>query len=167
MDLQKELDKASKEIFRFEALQEYFSDGSNERENETMQQWREKGEIDMNLMKHWHGFIKKKTKTGVKMTWVRLVEFPLTEYTKKALWIYERRGEYGIEIRIITKNVFDKLGVGLKDFYLIDNKDVLQMNYGKSNEYLGCELNNRELEKHKKYHKLLVENSVSVDNFKY
>ena len=89
MDLGKELDKSDKEIFRFEALQEYFSDRSDELENEINRQWENKGEIDMNLMKEWNDFIIKKVKENVKLIWVRLIKFPLNDYTKSSFppWV--------------------------------------------------------------------------------
>ena len=88
MDLRKELDNSNKEIFRFEALQEYFSDGSNKLENEINMQWKETGKIDMDLMREWHNFIKKKAKDNVRFVWVRLVELPLNDYTKSELYIF-------------------------------------------------------------------------------
>jgi hypothetical protein len=166
MDLYQELGNSSKEIFRFEALQEYFSDGSDALENEINRQWKEKGEIDMDLMKEWHGFIKRKVKSGVKMIWVKLAEFPLKDYTLASLYIYKRRVKYGIDIRIITKEKIDALKIAIKDFYLLDRKNVLLMNYGKFNEYFGCELD-KNLEKYTQYRNLLIENSVSVFDFNY
>ncbi len=163
MDFRKELDNAKKEIFRFEALQEYFSDGSNEIENEIKKQWKETGKVDMNLMKEWHEFISKKFKEGVKFFWVRLVKFPLNEYTKSELYIFKQRVKYGIDIRIITKENFDKLNIDVKDFYLVDDKVVL-MKYGENNEYIGCELN-KNLGKYKMCGDLLIKNSIPVTNF--
>lgn len=165
MDLMKELESAEKEIFRFEALQEYFSGGTDEEESEINRQWRETGEIDMDLMKEWHDFIQKKTAAGVKFLWIRLVKFPLNEYTKSSLYIYQRRARYGIDMRIITQEVFDTLDIELKDFYVVDDKAAL-MNYGKSNEFLNCEAS-QDSEKYKKYHDLLIKNSIPVREFKY
>lgn len=165
MNLMDELEKSNKEIFRFEALQEYFSDGSNEVGNEINRQWRETGEIDMNLMKKWHEFIKKKVQNGVKFIWIRLVEFPLNEYTKSGLYIYKKRLEFGIDIRIITKEKFDKLGIDVKDFYFLDGKAIV-MNYGKSNEFIDCELS-EDTEKYREAKELLIKNSVRVLDFKY
>ncbi len=167
MELGKELNKSIKEIFRFEALQEYFSDGSDEIENEISRQWREAGEIDMDLMEEWHDFIRKKVEEGVKMVWIRIVEFPLNDYTKSSLYIYKKRVEYGIDILVITKEIVDKLKIDVKDFYLLDGKKVLLMKYGKSNEYLGCKLDNKNIEKYKQYRDLLIENSLPVSDFNY
>ncbi|MBU0761249.1 MAG: hypothetical protein KJ600_05945 [Nanoarchaeota archaeon] len=167
MDLYKELDKSEKEIFRYEALQEYFSDGSDEIENKISQQWKEKGEVDMDLMKEWHDFISKKISGGVKMVWVRLVEFPLNEYTKSGLYIYKKRIKYGIDIRVITKEKFNKLNIEIKDFYIIDKTKILLMNFGNNNEYLGCELDSKNLQKYKESKDLLIKNSIPVSDFRY
>ena len=167
MDLGKELDNSTNEIFRFEALQEYFSDGSDELENEIKRQWKETSKIDMDLMKEWHDFIKKKHKKGVKFIWVRLVEFPLNDYTKLELYVFKKRVGYGIDIRVISKDKFEELKIDDKDFYLIDGKKVLLMNYGESNEYLGCESGNEEIETYKKHSALLIANSMSVLDFNY
>ena len=167
MDLGNELEKAHKEIFRFEALQEYFSDGSDEVENEINRQWAETGRIDMDLMKEWHDFITKKVKNGVKFIWVRLVEFPLNAYTKCELYIFKRRIIYGIDIRIIIKKKLDTLGLPVQDFYLLDKKNLLLMNYGVLNEYLGCEINNKNFSEYTKYKDLLVKHSVPISEFSY
>ena len=121
----------------------------------------------MDLMKDWHDFIKKKVKEGVKFVWVRLVEFPLNEYTKSELYTYKKRVTFGIDIRIITKEKRDELGVEVKDFYLFDDKKILSMNYGKSNEYINSEFKNEELEKYKNCMALLVQNSIPVEEFEY
>ncbi len=165
MDLDKELDKTKKEIFRFEALQEYFSDGSDELENEINRQWKETGKIDMNtdLMKDWHDFIKAKVEKGVKFTWVRLLSFPLNEYTKSEIYIFKKRVKYGINIMLINKEKFNTLKIDFKDFYLLDGKALL-MNYGKSNEYLGCECD-KNSEKYKGYKDLLINNSIPIKDY--
>ncbi len=166
MDLGKELDNSNKEIFRFEYLQEYFSDGSDKTENEINKQWKETHRIDMDLMKEWHDFIKAKAQNGVRFIWVRLVKFPLNEYTKSELYIFKKRVGYGINIRVITKEEYDKLEIDVKDFYLIDGKPLI-MNYGKNNEYLSCEYNNKNSEKYNKIKNLLIKNSVSISDFSY
>ncbi len=167
MDLGEELDKSGNEIFRFEALQEYFSDGSDVLQNEIEKQWREKNEIDMDLMKEWHEFIESKVKEGVKFSWVRLVKFPLNEYTKWSLYVYKKRVKYGIDIRIITKEKIEEFGVDIKDFYLIDEKNAFLMKYGKFNEYLDCEFDNKNLWRYKKIKDLLMAHSISVSDFDY
>lgn len=167
MDLMRELENSKEEIFRFEALQEYFSDNSNEIEKEISKQFKETGEIDMDLMKDWHEFIQRKTSRGVKMIWIRLLKFPLNEYTKSEVYIYKKRLKYGIDIHIITEDKFNQLKIKFKDFYLIDKTRPIKMNYGKSNEFLNCQSDKKNILEYIKYRKLLIRNSIPINGFNY
>ena len=166
MDLDKWLDSAKKSIFRFEFLQEYKIKDEEDFDKRMDEQFLKTGEVDMSLMKEWHDFIRSKTSSGVEMRWVRLVVIPINFYTKLSLHIYRKRLEFGIDIMVITQENFDKLNIKVNDFYLIDDENVLLMNYDDKKDFLGVTLDNKSLKKYLGYKKLLLENSVPVGEFK-
>src|SRR3989344_5994804 len=118
MDLQEQLDSAKKSIFRFEFFQDFRMKDEEDLDKRLNEQFLKTGDVEMSLMKEWHDYIKLKTDSGLEMKWVRLVVAPMNFYTKLSLHIYRKRIKYGIDIRVITKENFDKLEINIKDFYL-------------------------------------------------
>ena len=143
-------------MFRFEALQNY-DVGVDDMSNEQMIPW-------------WD-FIKEKTDAGVKMQRVRLIKYPLTEYTKTELIIHKKSVMYGDDIRTIDDDDFQKLksemlhaanlDINLKDFWLIDDRVCLQMQYDENGKWLGFEVDN-EVEKYIKIKEALLTNSKVI-----
>lgn len=114
------LQSATKSLFRWEALQEYGDDEEKD-------------------MSDWWDFIEEKKKTGVRMRRVRLISFPVTDYTRKEIEIHKLSSERGDDIRYIldakTGNIQDH-----PDFWLIDDLVVLLMKYTDNGKYKGFEV---------------------------
>lgn len=134
MDLGEYLDSAKRSLFRFEFLQEF--DIPSEREAAEL--WKREGKIDIQHMHEWWDFIASKTKQGVCMQRVRLVTYPLTDYTKRELAVFRETRKYGDDICIIIEEVFNPLCIPHKDFWLIDDIIALDMQYSPAGSYLGC-----------------------------
>lgn len=119
MDLMEYLESAEKSLFRWEALQEYKVDG----EDEGMDEW-------------WE-FIERKTRNGVAMERVRLIVFPMNDYTKKEVEVHKLSATHGDTIRFVDVRDMDDAYPSC--FWLIDDSLVLKMNYGPNGEYYGFE----------------------------
>jgi hypothetical protein len=160
MDLGEQLDSAKSSLFRFEGLQTY----DPTKKEEAFQKFLQTGVRDLSGMQEWWDFIRSKTSSGVVMQRVRLVTFPLTDYTRFELPAHARSVEQGDDIRIITEPVFSSLGINVKDFWMVDEAVVLRMQYDNGGLYLGCELeHNVEPYIHAKQH--LLEHSVLLKDF--
>ena len=133
MDLYQYLQSAQKSLFRFEALQEYKVEGD---------------EIDDKDLIEWWDFITSKTKSGVVMERVRLIVEPLTEYTKRELVIHAKSKTLGDDIKTIDEVVFNKLHIQQEDFWLIDEKLALIMQYSETGNYLSFDVIERDVEKY-------------------
>lgn len=147
MDLSEYLQSAQISLFRFEALQEYKID---------------KDGISNEKMENWWSFIKDKKNSGVSMKRVRLVSYPLNEYTKKELVIHRKSNSFGDDIKIINEDIFKTLKLNKKDFWLIDDKLVLLMNYSNEGEYFGFDIIEGNINSYLKNKKLLLKNSIDL-----
>lgn len=147
MDLYQYLQSANKSLFRFETLQEYKVDGDD---------------INDENMKEWWGFITSKTKQGVQMERVRLIVEPLTKYTEKELLLHKKSKTFGDDIRIIKEENFTSLNIEMKDFWLVDEKIVLRMNYSKDGEYLSFDIIENDVDYYIKTKNLLLINSSNL-----
>jgi hypothetical protein len=134
-------------VFRFESLQKY------EVEDEDMS---DEG------MREWWDFIIQKSGEGTLMQRVRLVIEPLTDYTRTELEIHKKSKDAGDDIRIIKGDIFNTLNINQEDFWLIDNKIVLKMNYSIHGEYTGFEVIESNIDKYLETKNLLIKNSISL-----
>jgi hypothetical protein len=122
MDLMDYLKQAKSSLFRYESLQDYpddFFDNADE------------------TMKEWWDFIRLKVSEGVKMERVRLITQPITEYVQTELRVHAKSALYGDSIKTINEKDFL---VGLSDFWLVDDKIVLLMNYDSQGHYLSFDV---------------------------
>jgi len=131
MDLMAYLNSAKNNIFRFEYFQCYADD------NEALEYWLKTNDVNQNDMREWWNFIEAKNKEGVKMSRVRRVLFPMNDYTKMELRIHELSNQRGDNVMIVLDDEFKKLNIIKKDFWLIDDEAVLEMNYSEDGYFLG------------------------------
>ncbi len=147
MDLYQYLQSAKSSLFRLEALQEFNVSGD---------------EIDSEEMQAWWKFISEKTSSGVLMQRVRLIIDPMTAYIKNELIAHRKSTTFGADVRVISGDVFDKLGVRAEDFWLIDDQIVLKMKYTTTGEYLGFEVDEVCASRYVETKKLLLESSTPL-----
>ncbi len=145
MELFEYLKSANKSLFRFESLQEYEVEGED---------------MSDEGMKEWWNFIIQKTQEGILMQRVRLVVEPLTEYTKNELEVHKKSKGIGDDIRIMKGDSFNTLNIKQEDFWLVDNKIVLRMNYSISGEYKGFDVIEENIEEYTETKDRLIKNSI-------
>ena len=151
-----------KSLFRFEGLQDY----STEDGDELVKFFIETGVLKEhpNDSDEWWKDIKDKNKRGIITQRVRLVKKPLTDYTKMELvYLKEARKYSGDDIRAIEENDFEKIAPnGLKDFYIIDDQYVFEMEYGLKGKYLKSKMiSNDKVDKYLDLKKKLFEYAKS------
>lgn len=123
MDLGDNLNNAQKSLFRFEYLQEF----GIASELNAVELWKRTDNIDRQYMQGCWDFVASKTKRGVHMQRVRSVKFPMTDYLRMELAIFQETKKFGDDIRIVTDQDFSKLRIPQKDFWLIDDAIALDM----------------------------------------
>lgn len=146
MNIESYFNNAKVSMFRFEALQVY-DVGVDDMSDEEMIPWR--------------AFVKEKVESGVLMQRVRLLTYPLTDYTIRELEIHKKSVVCGDDIRTVDSEIFNRLNIEAKDFWLIDDEVCLEMNYGESGKWLGFEMSN-DIEKYIKIKEVLLRNSTPL-----
>ncbi len=86
----------------------------------------------------WTEQVRRLTATGRTMTRVHTVELPLTAYLQFEIqWGYTSNTDAGEQIFLRTDNQgFEKF----EDFWLLDDRTVIQMRYAADGSWLGAEL---------------------------
>lgn len=136
------LKNAKKSIFRFESLQDY----SAEDGEDTIEHFIKTGEIGWDPTKNdfWK-MIKSKNKAGIETARVRLITFPLTNYTKWEVASLKIASEFSDEnLRFIEQEVYEKIIPKTGDFYLIDDEIIVEMKYGAKGKFLKDKISNVE-----------------------
>jgi hypothetical protein len=162
MNLSDYLARAKTSLFRFEFLQEF----NVPQESDALKMWQDSKKVDKEYFQRWWNFVKEKTGKGVVMQRVRLVKLPLTDYTRWELAVHDMTAKFGDDIRVIKEADYKKLGLDLKDFWVVDDTVVLDMEYNKAGEYIDSAVM-PQIDKYLQAKKLLLAKSVPLKKFKY
>lgn len=71
---------------------------------------------------------------------VRVVSFPLTDYTRFAMWVARYTREAGDDIRYIARDQADAVGLPGHDFWLFDSRKLVMMIFGEDDRFVGAEV---------------------------
>lgn len=151
------LDSARESIFRFEYFQSYECD------DKVLSDWQKTGVINEDDMLDWWNFIETRKKEGVIMSRVRRVVLPMNEYTKMELHIHKLSNQRGDNISIIKDDDFEKMKIENKDFWMIDDNVVLEMDYTGDGKFLGFRVNNN-VQEFIDTRNELIKNSTLIDD---
>lgn len=126
-----------KYLFRFEGLQDYSAEDSDDAVDYFVKTGNLKSIPDAN--NKWWSDMKLRNENGIVTQRVRLVIEPTTDYTKMELEYLKQAKEYsGDDIRIIKEVDFrEVVSNDVSDFYLIDDQKLFIMNYGPKGKYLN------------------------------
>ena len=138
MKLIDHLGSAKQYIFRFEYLQDFSATDAK-----SFEYWQKNGNIDEQSVKEWWDFLEGFHKQGVVTKRVRRIVRPMNEYTRFELEVHKKTAKRGDKIRTIADDVYQTLDISFKDFWLIDDTTVIDMNYDDSGRYLGFSVNPR------------------------
>ncbi len=157
MELMDYLSAAQHSIFRFEYLQDFSAT-----DKDAFTQW-QNHELDITQAgKGWWEDLDTLHKRGVVTQRVRRVVRPMNDYTKFEIEIHKESAKRGDKIRIIGDDLFQTLDITLQDFWLVDNKIAIKMNYGDQGRYLGFSID-EDIEKYAKAKDLLWRHSFPIE----
>jgi hypothetical protein len=71
---------------------------------------------------------------------VRVVSFPLTDYTRLAMWVAGYTREAGDDIRYLTRDQAETAELPRHDFWLFDSCKLVLMNFGEDDRFVGAEV---------------------------
>jgi len=155
------LGAARTSLFRFEYLQDFSATDST-----LFAKWQKAGNIENDSdLQSWWDFLNQKHHEGVVTSRVRLVEFPISEYTSFELQIHRETARRGDDVRIITRDQFDKLAIPYTDFWIIDDVTVIGMRYGNHGKFEGLEKHMGNEDEYRVAKKKLIAHSVPIAQF--
>jgi hypothetical protein len=82
--------------------------------------------------------VRQATAEGRRFSRVRVVTFPLTDYTRFAMWVAGYTREAGDAIRYITRE--QAAGLPDYDYWLFDSRKLLKMRFTDDDQFLGAEV---------------------------
>lgn len=148
-----------KSAFRLETLQDY-------NEKEEVEEFLKTGKVDPQDNDDWHQIIKVARARNAIMQRVRIIKFPLTDYTKFEIEHYKYSQKAGEEIYIIEYSRFQQLSLKItKDFWLFDDTIALAMNYNTSGSFNGFTLPEKGTSRYLNSKVALLKNSIPLEDF--
>lgn len=84
--------------------------------------------------------VRQATAEGRLVSRVRVVNFPLGDYTRFAMWVARYTREAGDDIRYLTRDRSDAAGLPRHDFWLFDSRKLVLMNFGEDDHFIGAEV---------------------------
>ena len=148
------LQSARSSLFRFEARQTY--DVSSEKES--FFEFLQTGKVDISTNQAWYVFLDQKTRENVHLERIRLIARPLSAYLRFELPYHVESQKHGDNIRIIEELQFQRLYIPTQDFWLIDNEQVLLLDYDERGKWSGFHKESN-VEIYRSYKQKLVEHS--------
>ncbi|MBO0872101.1 MAG: hypothetical protein J2P19_01785 [Pseudonocardia sp.] len=148
--------------FRLETLQTYDSPG----EAEMVARFRA-GKPHGGDTSWWRSLSERHRSAGHKMSRVRVVTEPLTDYTRLSLVVFPEFVEAGEDVRIIYAPAEWPSGIPQHDFWLFDDEDLWLMHYTAENKYIGAEhIQDREaVDRHRRWRDLALARSMPLSSY--
>jgi Family of unknown function (DUF6879) len=117
--------------FRLEVRESYY-------EREQLGQFLAGGPVDLSDMDGWLGLIVKARVAGKRITRVRVVSTPHSDYTRFGLWLCAYNTRAGEDIRYLDREAATDLPD--HDYWLFDSSRLYRMHFTDTDELLGAEL---------------------------
>ncbi len=71
---------------------------------------------------------------------VRVVGFPLSDYSRFGLWISQFANKAGDDIRYLTRDQAEATDLPRHDYWLFDSRKLIKMHFGDDDRFLGGEV---------------------------
>lgn len=93
-------------------------------------------------MQEWFDLVRKATADGKRISRVRVVTVPLTDYSRFGLWCAQFTNSAGEDIRYLSRDQADAVGIPKHDYWLFDSTTLVRMNFADNDMFLASELIN-------------------------
>ncbi len=84
--------------------------------------------------------VREATSAGRLFSRVRVVSFPLTDYTRFAMWVAGYTREAGDDIRYLARGQADAAEFPRRDFWLFDSRKLVMMNFDEDDRFVEAEV---------------------------
>ncbi len=109
------------------------------RETESFRKFMASEPDDLAWHQNWLAMIREASEQGRRFRRVRVVNLPLSDYSRFGLWISQFANEAGDDIRYLIR---DQAGTNLPehDYWLFDSRKLVKMHFGGDDRFLGGEV---------------------------
>lgn len=98
------------------------------------------GRVGIDWLEGWLDGVRTAASQGRTFKRVRVVDVPLSDYSRFSLWVAKYNNEAGEDIRYLARPDADKLGLPTFDYWMFDSRTVAMMHFGDEDVLLGFEL---------------------------
>ncbi len=98
------------------------------------------GMPDVSFHENWLNMVREATAQGRWFSRVRVVSFPLTDYTRFSMWCSRYTREAGDDIRYLTRDQADAAALPKHDFWLFDSRKLVVMHFGDDDRFVSAEV---------------------------
>jgi hypothetical protein len=96
--------------------------------------------VDMAWFQNWLTMIRQATKEGRRLTRVRVVSVPLTDYSRFGIFCSRFTDAAGEDIRYLARDDADTAGLPDYDYWLFDSSTLVKMHFDATENFLGGEV---------------------------
>jgi hypothetical protein len=89
---------------------------------------------------NWLNMVREATAEGRLFSRVRVVSFPLTDYTRFGMWVSGFTRGAGDDIRYLARDQADAAELPKHDFWLFDSRKLVKMHFGDDDRFVGAEV---------------------------
>jgi hypothetical protein len=89
---------------------------------------------------NWLNMVRGATAEGRLFSRVRVVSFPLTDYSRFTMWVAGYTCEAGDDIRYLTRDQANAAGLPQHDFWLFDSRLLVMMNFDEDDRFVRGEV---------------------------
>ncbi|HET9254766.1 MAG TPA: hypothetical protein VFO16_06140 [Pseudonocardiaceae bacterium] len=122
--------------FRLEVRENY----NVAREAESFRKFRAGEPVDLSWAESWFSMVREATAEGRRFSRVRVVNLPLSDYSRFGLWASRLNSDAGEDIRYLARDVAQKAGLPDRDYWLFDSRKLARMRFGGDGRFLGGEV---------------------------
>ncbi|MGA9309719.1 MAG: DUF6879 family protein [Pseudonocardiaceae bacterium] len=95
---------------------------------------------DLAWHQNWLAMIREAAAEGRRFCRVRMVSFPLSDYSRFGLWISQFVNKAGDDIRYLPRDQAEATDLPRHDYWLFDSRKLIKMHFGEDDRFLGGEV---------------------------
>lgn len=95
---------------------------------------------DLAWHQNWLAMIREATAEGRRFCRVRVVNLPLSDYSRFGLWMSQFANEAGDDIRYLSRGQAEATDLPRHDYWLFDSRKLTKMHFGDDDRFLGGEV---------------------------
>lgn len=122
--------------FRLEARDRYDAP----HENESLRKFLLGEPDDLPWMQNWLDELRAATAAGQRFARVRVVNMPLTDYSRFGVWCAQFTNAAGEDIRYLTRDKARAPALPDQDYWLFDSRKLVRMHFDDADRFLGGEV---------------------------